>query len=114
MSDHTFTYSKPVKTRVDHQCFGCGRNIPKGSNALYQKNIISGEFNDLWICMICNDLDKGFGIEMSMIEFYNDVLPEMYVYVFFNEYERFERDFIHHAYWGWPLKYNHREVVRNA
>ena len=104
MPDHTFIYNKPVKTRADHQCFGCGRNIPKGSNALYQKNIIDGEFNNLWLCMICDDLNGGFGIESSVIEFYNDTLSEMYIREFFSEYEKHERDFINHVYWGKSLE----------
>lgn len=53
---------KRIKTRIDHQCFGCLENIPAGSTAGFIKEADTndGIFNSYW-CERCykflNSLD---------------------------------------------------------
>lgn len=44
---------KTVKTKKDHQCFGCLQKIPEGAKAKYQAWIYEGDFCHGYICQVC-------------------------------------------------------------
>ena len=68
-------WSKWVKTRVWHLCWGCGRHIPIGAKATYNTGIDGGTFQHAYLCKDCdeyiaenaNDYQDGFGF-MEFLE----------------------------------------------
>ena len=83
-----------AKTRKDHICEYCGRNIPKGSKNIYHwQGKYEGEFQNSYACNYCEDhKEELIGYDDEII-YLSDVLYELYAYKFDNIYQKyFEAD----------------------
>lgn len=45
---------KVVKTRKEHNCWGCGEKFKKGTNLRYQVDVDNGDFNKSYWCKVCD------------------------------------------------------------
>lgn len=44
---------KLVKTKKDHICSLCGKEIPKGDYAIFEKGIVEGKWRHCYTCIDC-------------------------------------------------------------
>ena len=54
---------KTVKTKKNHQCFGCAGIIPKGSRAHRNEVVDSGTWFRTYLCDVCQDIINEYRIE---------------------------------------------------
>ncbi len=69
----TLQYKK-VKTRKEHNCWGCARPFPAGSVLLYTVTVDGGDFGSSYWCDVCREtMDRDtIGMDDEPI-FYGDV-----------------------------------------
>ncbi len=73
-----------VKTRKEHQCFGCAKTYPAGSKMWSIAGIHDGDFWSGYWCLICTEVMDGLdyyekeeGFELGQIlEFYKEEYEE--------------------------------------
>jgi len=54
----TVLRSKVVKTRKNHECFGCCRIMPKGSYLRYSVGVDGGDIQACYVCKVCDEIFK--------------------------------------------------------
>lgn len=59
---------KMVKTRKPHQCFGCGRTRPKGTNMHCQVNAGDDGIYTVYNCDVCWSIMSKYGDDEGMID----------------------------------------------
>ena len=46
---------KTVVTRKEHECWGCGRIFPAGSELKWIQSVDEGQFSELYWCATCRE-----------------------------------------------------------
>lgn len=54
----TLAVQKTVKARKPHECYECGKEIPKGAEYEWYKHLFDGAFEEYRTCLSCVALRK--------------------------------------------------------